>query len=496
MSIMAIVILLFFLVLAGQAVNIQFFRASALDKSPQNPRNSPSLTQFPRGEIVAVDGTVLAKSIPSTDPFHPWQRIYPLGSLTSGVVGFASPTYGTTKALEAQYNSVLTAHPLPPQSFVQVLAPAMGADSITLTLDPALQQVARTALGGQDGAAVVLDPSTGAVMALYSNPTYDPAPMASTNAAMAKAQWKKINQNNAHGFPPLGLVAIQQTFPPGSTFKVITTAAVVAGRPDLLTKSYHYGTFTALPNSNLLLHNSGGSPCGGIIAVMLPESCDPGFALVGLDVGAKLLASTAKSFGYGSVPPIDLLGAVASYFPPAASFSNNAPGLAYSAIGQENVRATALQGALEASAIADNGVIMTPHLLEQIIGPDGSIVERYKPLAWLHPLTSAQALQIVTMMQNVVRSGTAFGIFPSNLDVAAKTGTAQVGNAQNNTDDWMIAFAPATHPTVAVAVVMPFQPKSAFGATVAGPIVKCLIEGALAIQAGRPASGTATTCPR
>jgi peptidoglycan glycosyltransferase len=97
-------------------------------------------------------------------------------------------------------------------------------------------------------------------------------------------------------------------------------------------------------------------------------------------------------------------------------------------------------------------------------------------------------------MQNVVRYGTAAGIFPSNLDVAAKTGTAQTGNSSKNTDDWMIAFAPATDPTVAVAVVLPFQEVSATGAQVAGPVVKCLIEGALALQSGRPASGTASTC--
>ena len=99
-------------------------------------------------------------------------------------------------------------------------------------------------------------------------------------------------------------------------------------------------------------------------------------------------------------------------------------------------------------------------------------------------------------MQNVVRWGTAAGIFPAYLDVAAKTGTAQTGNKQKNTDDWMIAFAPATNPTVAVAVVMPFQSVNGFGATVAGPIVKCLVEGAIALQSGKPPYGTSTTCPQ
>jgi peptidoglycan glycosyltransferase len=228
---------------------------------------------------------------------------------------------------------------------------------------------------------------------------------------------------------------------------------------------------------------------------MLPESCDPGYALLGLDLGANLMSATADSFGYDQLPPIDFPNVVPSYFPTAASFADNLPGLAYSSIGQENVRATALQQALVAAAVANGGVIMTPHFLSYITSPDGTIVKRYQNKVWLSPMNSIQAGQIVPLMQNVVRYGTAAGIFPSDLDVAAKTGTAQTGNSLKNTDDWMIAFAPATDPTVAIAVVMPFQAVSAFGATVAGPIVKCLVEGTLALQAGLPVSGTSTTCP-
>jgi peptidoglycan glycosyltransferase len=138
--------------------------------------------------------------------------------------------------------------------------------------------------------------------------------------------------------------------------------------------------------------------------------------------------------------------------------------------------------------------MMTPHLMSSISSPEGAVVSRYKDSVWKQPLTASQAAQIVPLMVNVVLRGTAAGIFLPADDVAAKTGTAQTGNSVKNTDDWMIAFAPASDPTVAVAVVMPFQAVSAYGATVAGPIVKCLIEGALAIQRHLPATGTATTC--
>ncbi len=497
---LATIILLLFGLIVAQSANIQFFKASSLNSNPLNTRIYTATTKYPRGQIIAADGTVLAESVPQSSATYPWRRIYPLGSLTSGVVGVASPWYGDY-GIEAEYGNYLSAHPQPPQSFEQLLAPTSAASSLTLTLLPQLQRIARSKMLGENATEVVLDPRTGAVLSMYANPYYNPLPLTSPNDLIAAAAWKIDNQNNSDGFPPLGLVATQQTFPPGSTFKVVTTAAAVVGKPELLSKNYvsnrQGGACTTLPNTNLLLCNSGHTPCGGNVAAMLPVSCDPGYALLGLDVGANLMASTARSFGYNQIPPIDLPGVVASYFPPASSFSNNLPGLAYSALGQENVRSSALQNALIAAAIANKGVEMTPHLLNFITAPDGTIVKRFKPKKWLNPLTLAQTQQIVPLMQSVVTRGTLSGVgFLTADNVAGKTGTAQTGNVQKNTDDWVIAFAPANDPTVAVAVVVPFQPTANFGATVAGPIVKCLIEGALALQAGLPASGTSTTCPR
>ncbi|MHB1087253.1 MAG: penicillin-binding transpeptidase domain-containing protein [Acidimicrobiales bacterium] len=494
LSLLASFILVLFVVVAAQSMNIQFFRAKALDASPINPRVFASSTTAPRGEIVAGDGTILARSVPVGGSQNIYKRVYPLGALTAGVVGFSSPSYGTW-ALEAQYNTVLSAHAQPAQSFAQVLAPTSAADNVNLTLQPSLQRVAQKYMTGLEGAAVVLDPRNGDVLAMYSNPTYNPTPFTSFNYQVAKAAWLKDTKNNSHGFPPLGLVATQQTFPPGSTFKIVTTSAVVVSMPQLMTKVYPKLHFTKLPNTNKTLSNYASELCGGTIPEMLPPSCDTGYALVGLDLGGTNLANAANSYGYNEVPPIDLPGAAASYFPSASSFTYNQPQLAYSAIGQENVRTSTLMNALTAAAVANGGVMMTPHLMNYITGPDGSIVKRYKPTVWKTPLTPSQAAQIVPLMVNVAKYGTAAGVFPANDDVGAKTGTSQVGNGVQNTDDWMIAFAPASHPTIAVAVVVPFQVTSATGASVAGPIMRCLVEGALALQSGQPASGTSSTCP-
>ena len=309
LSILATAIFLLFAVLAVQSANLQFFRANALDKSPINPRNNVSTTSSPRGEIIAANGEILAESVPAGANGNVYLRKYPLGRLTSGVVGFTSPIYGNWW-LEAQYNSYLTTHAQPPKSLAQLLAPTSAADNVTLTLEPALQRVAQHAMAGLDGAAVVLDPQNGAILAMYSNPTYNPTPLTSPIYRVASAAWKAVNTKDKDGFPPLGLVATQQTFPPGSTFKIVTTSAVVVSKPQLLTKYYPVLTRTPLPNSNLFLHNYAYEACGGTIAEMLPPSCDTGYALVGLDLGGTALAKAANSYGYNEVPPIDLPGVV------------------------------------------------------------------------------------------------------------------------------------------------------------------------------------------
>lgn len=498
---LSVIMLVLFALILGQAVFVQVHRAAALDQDPANPRNALANQLYQRGEIVSSTGTVLAESVADKNPTYPWERLYPLGSLTSAVVGYSSYQYGTG-GIEYEYNNYLTSHTQPAQSIAQYFDPVRSADTVHLSLEVALQQVADRALAGRDGAVFALNPKTGAVLADYSNPTYNPRPLASTSLGVQEAAWSRDITPNAYGFPPLGSVATQQTFPPGSTFKVITTAAVFRYWPGLQDKSYPVLACLQLPNGNPLkpLCNDGGSPCGGTIFQMLPASCDPGYAAVGLDLGATDLYDEATSFGYDSVPPLDLpQGDVTNaYFPPIADFATDElglPGVAYSAIGQEDVRATALQGALVAAGIADGGKVMAPHFLERVTNDQDQVVATYHDYVWKRPLTAAQDAPIVPMMQSVVTSGTAYGIFPSSLDVAAKTGTAQTGDALDNTDDWMIAFAPATDPVIAVAVVVPYQPVSYYGATTAGPIVNCVIEAQVAIDAGLPAAGTASTCP-
>jgi peptidoglycan glycosyltransferase len=475
-----------------QLVNIQLVRAPALRDSANNPRNSSKVYDNQRGNIYASDGTLLAQSVRSSSasPFL-YLRKYPHGSLYSQVVGYASRYYGTA-GIENQYNQQLTRHTLPAQTLSQALGfePLQSSISnLTLTLDPHLQETAETALSqisgqNKDAAVFAVDPTTGAVLADYSNPTFDPNVLASPDvSAEREAGFSYFDQKDSEGFFPGVPLATGQTFFPGSTFKVVTTTAVYNLDPTLSNFTFPRASSTPLPNSNKLLTNDGNQPCGGNIQAMLPQSCDPGYGLLGIALGADILSKQAELFGYNSTPPIDLPKAwvATPFFPPPSQISPpNQAFLAYSAIGQENVAASALSNALVAAGVANHGVIMTPYLVQQITNGDGTVSSTHKPVPWMTAATPQAAAQVTSLMQLVVTQGTADGVgFSPQLDAAVKTGTAQTGNPQANTDDWMIGFAPANDPKIAVAVVVPYQDFSGTGAGIAGPIMKAMLNAAI-----------------
>ena len=340
---------------------------------------------------------------------------------------------------------------------------------------------------------VVLDPRTGAVLAMYSNPSYDPTPLASpTPKVQTQARFVSFGVKDHEGFYPGYPIATFNPLPPGSTFKVVTTTAVYNLKPALST--FTFPTAPCLPleqyHSNKEICNDGSSPttahaCGGSISVMLPASCDPGYAKLGITLGAKILYTQAEKFGYNTVPPLDLPNVEPSTFPAPDTFDPTKlgiPGLAYSAFGQQDVKATALQQAMVAEAVADDGTLMTPHLLATIHTSNGTLVEKYKPTIYRQSMTPAAATQVNKLMQAVVTSGTASSVgFPASMDAAVKTGTAQTNlpTPDANTHDWMIGFAPAYDPVVAVCVLVPYQEISTSGAQVAGPIMKAMLTAAL-----------------
>ena len=453
---------------------VQVVEASKLANSPNNSRNITADYSKPRGFIQTSDGVVVARSVPSSDDLK-FQRQYPTAGLFASITGYDSFIYGLGGGVEATYNSVLTGKNVPLRSIKQLFTNNDVVGNVTLTLSNKLQQAAATALSGRTGSVVVLDPTTGAVLALYSNPTYDPSPLASHNTNDERNAWTLYTLDKTNPMLPR---SYRETYPPGSTFKVVDSSAVFDHDQSLATKFYPFVSSIKLPLTTNRLHNFNNETCGGQLPQLLQVSCDTGFGQVGLDLGAQNLSAEAAAFGFGQAPPIDLPEAAASVFPDASYFKQRLPLLAYGAIGQDVVDATPLQIALIGAGIANGGTIMTPHVMAQVTDQQGNVLEAYSPKPWLRATSATTASSVTAMMELVTQgNGTATDLVIPGVKVAAKTGTAQTG--QNTTDDWMLAFAPANAPKVVVAVSVPNQAVSATGAAVAGPITLAVLKAAL-----------------
>jgi peptidoglycan glycosyltransferase len=492
----------------AQLVNIQLVKAKALQTSPYNPRVAVLATHNPRGTIYAADGTVLAKSIPTPagtnrrDYPYDYVRQYPQGSLYGGITGYDSVLSGAVTDIENEYNSYLGPHQESAQSLSQLLFREKlptTTDDVTLTVEPKLQQAALADLlatpGHNDGAVVVLNPKTGAVLAMVSNPSYDPNALVSTSLAANTLAYAAYTRPDGENFLPLRPIANSESFFPGSTMKVVTSTTAYNLKPSLIGFNYPQAPCQSFPDDGgHPLCNDGSSPanavpCGGTMANdMLAASCDPGYGELGVQEGVATLRQQAELFGINSVPPIDLpavgqqptAGVIASTL---QTLPANAQRLqADSAIGQETVKDTALQNAMIAAGIANGGVIMTPHLMSSITSSNGQAVKSFTPTPMPRSASPAAAQAVTSLMESVITNpqGTAAGVgFPPYLCAAVKTGTAQLGRTDGEVDDWMIGFAPANNPQIAVAVVVPFQNISSDGAGIAGPIVNKIMQFAL-----------------
>lgn len=487
---MGVFILVCFVAVFVQLNNLQVVQAHKYATDPNNPAVAAARDSQPRGAITSVEGTVLAQSVKAPKgSIYAYDRRYPTGTLFGQITGTFSYYHGLF-GVESSYNSYLLAHNRPLKSLGDLLTTSTVTDTVILTLSDKLQTAAQQALGGRDGSVVVLDPSTGAIEAMYSNPSYDPGPLASQVSKTVHDAWiADTATKDAQGHLPFTSLAYQDTAFPGSTFKVVTTTATYEKAPQLVNASMPY--YTCIPPKTLggqttPLCNYGNGGCGGTIAEMLPPSCDTGYAILGTKVGADNMVAEADAFGFNKQPPLDLPPSpfeVSQFLQPNC-YQNAEIFLAFSSIGQFCTRATPLQMAMVAAAVANKGTIMTPHVMDQIRDSGGNLVKTYTPTAWLTAMSPQTASAVNGLMVGVTHdaNGTAAGIFPPSENVAAKTGTAQVQNAAGQyiaTNDWMIAFAPADAPKVAIAVELLDQPVSGTGAEKAGPVMATMIQDVL-----------------
>ncbi len=516
------VLLLCFALLFVQMNNIQVRQASALDANPLNKQVIPTQSPFfeARGSILSADGVVLAYSVRRNDEYH-WLRVYPAktSNMFADLTGYyANAVAADPLGVEASYNTYLELHQSPGGSLGALLDQHTETDNVYLTVTTKMQEAAEAAFKASPvstagGAIVAIDPRTGAILAMYGNPTYNPNLLASHNAAYVNKLAAQLTSKpcqplstvvTADSVSPLCNFALDETQAPGSTMKVITTSAIY-DHDFRITKQFFPGVSTyKFPNSFPVdvLQNYGGGECpagGGYLPQILAYSCDTAYAQIGDELGYTKMADEAHAFGFGLVPPIDIPGAQPAVFSPASAVGNSTAYEGYSAIGQYDDRATVLQMALVAAAIADNGVIMAPHVVSRAVNTYGETEFTYHPHVWLRATSANTAEAVRQLMTGVTRTpgATAAGLFASwyadgGPTIAAKTGTAEPTSNTCGTDNWLIALGPAGTgqvPTVAVAAMIPvsqaecstgyFQPT---GASIAGPVLLPILQAALAQQ--------------
>ena len=479
---LAVAFLILFLVLFAQVNYLQVFAAKRLADNPANRRLLLEEYQVQRGAILASDEkTVLAFSKSTKDALK-FLRRYPHGRLYAGITGYSSVIFGRA-GLEASENDVLQGNTpeLLPQNLVDEILgrPKRGATVVT-TIDAKLQQVAARALGSLPGGVVALDPRTGAVLALYANPGYDPNQLASHDTKGVRAIKKQLDRDQGK---PLLSRASQELFPPGSTFKLVTTAAALESGMKPSTTFPNPPELT-LPQTTHKLENFGGEHCLGgaprlTLAQALQVSCNVVFGEIGLRLGAARLVEQAQKFGFDQTVPFELPFAEGS-IPPVSDFKDALPAVAFSAIGQQSVVANPLQMALIGAAIANGGVEMAPHVVKEIRDASGRVVKQVEPQEFGRPISGTTAAELTAMMEGVVNAGTGTAAQIPGVQVAGKTGTAQT--ASGNPHAWFVAFAPAQHPRIVVAVVVlngGSLGSDATGGRVAAPIARALLEAAL-----------------
>lgn len=498
----AVACLVLFVALLVNANVVQAFQAGSLRTDPRNARQVVDAYSRPRG-LILVDGQPVAESVATSDRLK-YRRTYPQGPLYADVTGYQSlPALFGNAGIEKSYEAQLSGDD--PRLFVRKISDFVtgrspkGAD-VSLTLRSSVQQAAAQALGSQRGAVVALDPATGAILALVTSPTYDPNPLASHDVTAAQQAFTGYARDSSM---PLLNRGAAQTYHPGSTFKVVDSAAALGTgqyTPDTQVAS---PTSFVLPDTRTTFGNFGGESCGGDMISLLQAltiSCNTAFAKLGLALGAPALRSQADRLGFDA--PLDgfPLRLAQSVFPTEL----NRPQLALSSIGQFDVRATPLAMAMVAAAVANHGTLMTPYVVSQVTAPDLSVLDKTEPKRYgVGPAMSRQtADQLTTMMESVVTNGTGTGAQIPGVTVAGKTGTADTGTKGAKPDAWFIAFAgPAgAEAKVAVAVIVEGAGNDSSdrtGGAVSAPIARQVIQAALAAPPPGPAvpAGTASPTP-
>jgi peptidoglycan glycosyltransferase len=457
-------VLVLYALLFGFTSYWSIFDANSLKANTANRRPLLEEQQIDRGNILADDGSVIARSVPQGSGNNKvYVRRYPQGALYGNPIGYSFVTQGQA-GFELSHNDELVGNKT---EFLSILDELQGhqqqGDNVQSSLDPAAQRAALAGLGGQRGSVVAMVPSTGEIKAMVSVPGYDPNQVPNHFA-----------QFNTDSSAPLFNRATQAGYPPGSTMKVVTaTAALDSGE---FTPSSTLSGRSPQVIDGVPLSNSGGEQFGTIdMTTALTNSVNTWWAQVGEKLGKDTMFKYMDRYGFDQKPRLDYpnfqLATSGVYSGNRLLGPNDAIDIGRVAIGQERLRVTPLQMAEVAATVANKGELMEPRLWSKVIDPDGRETN-LSPARQSRVMSEQTASEINDMMQKVVQEGTGTAAAVSGIDVAGKTGTAEITGGVNQA--WFIGFAPANDPKIAIACTV--ERTSGFGGPTCGPIFKSVAE--------------------
>ena len=483
---LAAAMLVCYLVLFVQLNLLQVVKRDELAAKPNNTRAVLREFDKPRGSIITTDGLIIADSIPSAPgDKYKYQRRYTAGDLFANLTGYYTFAYGATK-LEKKYNDVLTGSTSEQQlrAITNILSSTDNTGSVKLTIRADLQLVAKNALGEREGSVVMMDPRTGAVLAMWSWPSFDPNEVVIHDDVKAG---DVITLFNALPGKPTLNNAYQERYMPGSAFKIVTTGIALENHALDLTSTFDDERQWLPPQTNNPIENYQGELCGGDLATVFARSCNTPFARTGALMGADVMVAGTQKWGIGEKIPFDLPGGAESHFGSVEDFKDATPRLAIDSFGQGDDLIVPMQMAMFASTVANGGVMMQPYVVDETLDHSGATLDTTTPKAWKTPISPDTAAILNQLMVGVVQRGTAKCCLQldNGVQAAAKTGTAQLNalGEQQRSHAWITAFAPAEAPQYAVAVVLKGvndEISDGTGGRLAGPIAKTMLDYALA----------------
>ena len=453
-----------FALLIGNLAYVQVVRADEIKSMPTNNHTIARRAYIERGSILTSDGVILAESVRQEDGTY--TRSYPQGTLAAHTVGYISTQYGST-GIEALYDSILTgeeSYATWHDAFNALAGVDVAGNDVVLTINSRIQAAAEAALQGRVGAIVVLDPSTGAVLAKASSPTY------------SNDQLDELLTNGGENAPLFDRTT-QALYAPGSTFKVVTLAAALESGVATLDSVYSSPATIEIGGSTVT--NYQGGDYGDIdLRTAFALSSNTVFAQLATQVGAQALVDTARAFGYGTSVGVGFT-TVASLMPDPAEMTEWE--LAWAGAGQPvgqhaspaGPQSTVMQNAMVAAAIANGGVLMEPYVVQGVTDSNGAYISTTQPRTLGQACSAAVAEQVASAMLTTVSEGTGTAAGIAGVDVAGKTGTAETDAA--NPDAWFIGYASYENPVAAIAVVIEDDSEHT-ATTVAGDVLQVALE--------------------